>query len=133
MVLATSRELVTQTGHVADSLFEGTGVRALTLIGGANVQNQLRRLREERPQVLIATPGRLAELVFSLQKIKLGNVRRSIPKRQQLSPLYFLRCCHSGARSSDRRGGPATRHRRRAGAGALHSPRCHTDASSGHC
>lgn len=73
--MAPSRELVTQIGHVATSLFKETDYRVLTLIGGANVRNQIKQLRENRPQIIVATPGRLAELVFRLEKIRLGMVR----------------------------------------------------------
>lgn len=75
LVLAPSRELVTQIAHVAASVFRDSDYRVVSLIGGANVRNQIKHLREDRPQIVIATPGRLAELVFRLEKIKLGMVR----------------------------------------------------------
>ena len=78
IVMAPSRELVTQIGAVGDELFKGTGINVLSLIGGANVRNQIKRLREQKPQIIIATPGRLAELVFQLRKLRLGMVRAVI-------------------------------------------------------
>ena len=75
IVLAPSRELVTQIGAVGDELFRGTGINVLSLIGGANVRNQVKRLRDTKPQIIVATPGRLAELVFQLRKLRLGMVR----------------------------------------------------------
>ncbi|KAJ1383139.1 P-loop containing nucleoside triphosphate hydrolase protein, partial [Ochromonadaceae sp. CCMP2298] len=75
IIMAPSRELVTQIGSVAGKLFAGTDYRVVTLIGGANVRNQIKHMREDRPQILVATPGRLAELVFRLEQVKLGNVR----------------------------------------------------------
>ena len=75
LILAPSRELVTQIAHVAESVFRDSGYRVVSLIGGANVRNQIKHLREDRPQIVVATPGRLAELVFRLEKIKLGMVR----------------------------------------------------------
>jgi superfamily II DNA/RNA helicase len=39
------------------------------------VRNQIKRLRDQKPQIIVATPGRLAELVFQLRKLKLGMVR----------------------------------------------------------
>ena len=44
-------------------------------MGGANVKFQVQSLREHRPQILVATPGRLAEIVFGLEKLRLGMVR----------------------------------------------------------
>ena len=64
-----------QIGQVAASLFEGTDYRVQTLIGGANIHHQTIRLRDDRPQILIATPGRLAEIVFKLEKLRLGRVK----------------------------------------------------------
>ena len=46
--------------------------------GGANVRNQIKRLRDQKPQIIVATPGRLAELVFQLRKLRLGMVRAVI-------------------------------------------------------
>ena len=50
----------------------------MPIIGGANVRGQVNRLRDDRPQVVVATPGRLAELVFGLKKLRLGTVRALI-------------------------------------------------------
>ena len=75
IILAPSRELVTQIGLVGESIFKGSGIGILSLIGGANVRNQIKRLRDQKPQIIVATPGRLAELVFQLRKLKLGMVR----------------------------------------------------------
>jgi superfamily II DNA/RNA helicase len=75
VVLAPSRELVLQIHRVAATLFRGTNFRSLPLIGGANIRLQLDQLREQRPHVLIATPGRFAELVFKYEKVHLKGLR----------------------------------------------------------
>jgi superfamily II DNA/RNA helicase len=75
IIFAPSRELVQQISGVARDLFEGTPWRVHALIGGANVQGQVQRLRDERPQIVVATPGRLGEIVFHLEKLRLGGVR----------------------------------------------------------
>ena len=64
-----------QISEVAKSLFTGTPYEVLSVIGGANARHQINTLREERPQIVIATPGRLAEMVFGMEHIHLGNVR----------------------------------------------------------
>ncbi len=51
IVLASSRELVSQIGMVADKLFEGAGIISQTIIGGANVLNQIKKMKSDRPQV----------------------------------------------------------------------------------
>lgn len=51
VVLASSRELVSQIGVVAEQLFKGSGIVTQTLIGGANVQNQIAKMKTDRPHV----------------------------------------------------------------------------------
>lgn len=78
IILAPSRELVTQIALVGDTLFRGTDCRILPIIGGANVRGQINRLRDDRPQIIVATPGRLAELIFGLERLRLGMVKAVI-------------------------------------------------------
>lgn len=75
LILAPSRELVMQIAEVGTALFKDTDFKIEPIIGGANVKGQVQRLRDHRPQILVATPGRLAELVFRLRKLRLGMVR----------------------------------------------------------
>lgn len=78
IILAPSRELVMQIGTVANQLFKNTEIRCETIIGGANVRNQVDRLRDYKPSIVVATPGRLAEIIFRLEKLKLSSVRAVI-------------------------------------------------------
>eukprot|EP01036_Dinobryon_divergens_P027404 gene27404-36176_t len=78
LIIAPSRELVVQIGLVGTKLFAGSKYRIVPLIGGVNVRNQIKQLRDTKPQVLVSTPGRLAELVFKLEKVRLGMVRALI-------------------------------------------------------
>lgn len=75
IIIASSRELVIQISEVAESLFAGTPYEVLNVIGGANARHQIQTLRDDKPQIIIATPGRLAEMVFGMEHIHLGNVR----------------------------------------------------------
>jgi len=72
VIIAPSRELVQQIGIVGNQLFMNSKYRIVSLIGGVNVQNQIKQLRENKPQILVATPGRLAELLFKLEKVLLA-------------------------------------------------------------
>ena len=78
LIFAPSRELVTQIGLVASALFAGTDINVVSIIGGANIKGQINRLRDDKPQIIISTPGRLAEIVFSYEKLRLGQVRAVI-------------------------------------------------------
>ena len=44
---------------MADKLFADTGIRTVSIIGGANVRGQVDRLRQERPQIVVASPGKV--------------------------------------------------------------------------
>jgi superfamily II DNA/RNA helicase len=74
IILAPSRELVLQITKVANQLFDETDLRCLGLIGGANIKTQLKVLREVNPQIVVATPGRLAEILFHFERLSLNHV-----------------------------------------------------------
>jgi superfamily II DNA/RNA helicase len=73
VIVASSRELVMQISDEVQTWSNGSGINGIALIGGANVKRQLEKLKK-KPQVIIATPGRLMELVQS-KKIKMHEVK----------------------------------------------------------
>ena len=74
VVIAPSRELAVQIAAVCSRLLEGSDLRCQALIGGANINRQLENLKKKKPQVLVGTAGRLAELSMARGKLKLkGN------------------------------------------------------------
>lgn len=77
LVLCPSKELALQTQRCCAALLADTALSSLALVGGVNVARQEERLRRERPQVVIATPRRLAELTLGAggRKLKLSAVR----------------------------------------------------------
>ncbi|HKO63388.1 MAG TPA: DEAD/DEAH box helicase [Pyrinomonadaceae bacterium] len=62
LVLAPTRELVTQIHQNYRELNRGKGNRAVVIIGGANARTQIADLRRQA-SVVIATPGRLLDLI----------------------------------------------------------------------
>ena len=62
LVLAPTRELAQQIHQVAHMFGAPAGVGAACLFGGSSKGNQLRDLRA-RPSIVIATPGRLIDLI----------------------------------------------------------------------
>lgn len=62
LVLAPTRELAAQIGESAKAYGRGTGIRHAVVFGGVNKAGQISQLRR-RPQILIATPGRLLDLI----------------------------------------------------------------------
>jgi ATP-dependent RNA helicase RhlE len=68
LVLAPTRELAAQIGESAAAYGRGTGLRHVVIYGGVGQRPQEDALRR-RPDILVATPGRLLDLV------KQGHVR----------------------------------------------------------
>ncbi|PXF47932.1 DEAD-box ATP-dependent RNA helicase CshC [Gracilariopsis chorda] len=62
VIVVPTRELGMQISRECDRLIEGTDIRNLALIGGANPARQIEKLRKQHPHIVVGTPGRLAEL-----------------------------------------------------------------------
>ncbi|AXC51113.1 ATP-dependent helicase [Paracoccus suum] len=62
LILAPTRELATQIAANVDSYAEGTPIRSFRVVGGASINVQIERL-SRGVDVLIATPGRLIDLI----------------------------------------------------------------------
>jgi ATP-dependent RNA helicase RhlE len=60
LILAPTRELALQIAEVIEMLGRSRRVRCAVLIGGVSLESQLRAL-SHRPEVLVATPGRLVD------------------------------------------------------------------------
>ncbi|PYN85875.1 MAG: ATP-dependent helicase [Candidatus Rokuibacteriota bacterium] len=73
LVLAPTRELALQIAATFDMLGGAQGVRTLVLIGGESMGAQLAGL-QKRPDVIVATPGRLADHL-ERRSLRLGTVR----------------------------------------------------------
>ncbi|MFO0734069.1 MAG: DEAD/DEAH box helicase, partial [Nitrospiraceae bacterium] len=64
LILAPTRELAIQIQTTIDKLSQGMQLFATTLVGGADMQAQVRGLRQ-RPDILVATPGRLLDHMWN--------------------------------------------------------------------
>lgn len=73
MIVAPSQELSMQIVNVLRDWTEGTAVTVTQLIGGANMQRQLEKLKK-KPTIVVGTPGRLNELVKS-KKLKMHEIK----------------------------------------------------------
>lgn len=71
LILAPSQELAQQIGAV---LREWSDVKVQVISGGANVKRQLEQLKN-KPEIIVATPGRLNELAGQSKKIKFHQVK----------------------------------------------------------
>ncbi|XP_019407995.1 PREDICTED: ATP-dependent RNA helicase DDX24 isoform X1 [Crocodylus porosus] len=77
LVLAPTRELAVQVKHHIDAAAKFTGIKTAILVGGMAPQKQ-QRVLNRKPEIVIATPGRLWELIKE--------------KHPHLSNLRQLRC-----------------------------------------
>jgi ATP-dependent RNA helicase DeaD len=73
LILAPTHELVMQIAREAESLLAKTGGSVVPIIGGVDPKRQLERLKKH-PSVIVATPGRLLELIEQ-RKVKVHTVK----------------------------------------------------------
>ncbi len=73
VIIAPSQELVMQILQEIQKWTEGSGIRAASFIGGANVKRQLEKLKKH-PHIAVGTPGRMLELIKQ-KKLKMHEVR----------------------------------------------------------
>ncbi|XP_028928137.1 ATP-dependent RNA helicase DDX24 [Ornithorhynchus anatinus] len=74
LVLTPTRELAVQVKHHIDAVARFTGIKTALLVGGMAAQKQ-QRVLNRRPEIVIATPGRLWELIKEKHP-HLSNLRR---------------------------------------------------------
>ncbi|PLR92992.1 DEAD/DEAH box helicase [Bacillus halotolerans] len=74
VILAPSRELVMQIFQVIQDWKTGSELRAVSLIGGANVKKQVEKLKKNHPHIIVGTPGRVFELIQA-KKLKMHEVK----------------------------------------------------------
>ncbi|XP_059229857.1 ATP-dependent RNA helicase DDX24 [Mustela nigripes] len=77
LVLTPTRELAVQVKQHIDAVAKFTGIKTAILVGGMSAQKQQRMLNRQ-PEIVVATPGRLWELIKE--------------KHPHLSNLRQLRC-----------------------------------------
>ncbi len=64
LVVVPGRELASQMVSVARSLVLGTHLVPMLAIGGTTLARNWENIRKRKPQIIIGTPGRLAELII---------------------------------------------------------------------
>lgn len=75
IVIAPGRELASQIVAVARELFQGTGLTAALAIGGTPFGRNFENIRKNKPDFIIGTPGRIAELVVGKADDKGGKLK----------------------------------------------------------
>ncbi len=62
LILAPTHELAMQIYRVLEELVAETNINIDVFIGSANIKRQLEKLKKQKPQVIVGTPGRVLEL-----------------------------------------------------------------------
>lgn len=74
LIIAPSQELAKQISTVAKEWATPLGIKTQLIIGGANFKRQQEAMKD-RPELIIATPGRLLELAQKTKKVKFHTVK----------------------------------------------------------
>ena len=80
LIVAPGRELASQIVTVARELLEGSDFSVMMAIGGTTFSRNLDQIRKRKPDILVGTPGRIAELVVGRPgdrggRLKVGGVQ----------------------------------------------------------
>ena len=99
VVLAPTYELAMQIAKTAQELAQAAElpIRALGLIGGANIQRQIEKLKK-KPQLIVGSAGRLIELAHK-GKLKLQDVNFSTTRTQRTRLTSSSSCAARAATS----------------------------------
>jgi ATP-dependent RNA helicase DeaD len=76
IILAPTRELAVQVAEELNKIGQGKGVHALPIYGGQDINRQIKSLKR-RPQIIVATPGRLMDHMRR-KTIRLQQIRMVI-------------------------------------------------------
>mmetsp|Transcript_11424 Transcript_11424/g.32889 ORF Transcript_11424/g.32889 Transcript_11424/m.32889 type:complete len:841 (-) Transcript_11424:306-2828(-) len=75
LIVAPGRELASQIVSVARDLLQDTGLTVQLAIGGTTFKRSLEQIRKRRPNIIVGTPGRIAELVVGKPGEKTGKLK----------------------------------------------------------
>ncbi|KAL7434126.1 hypothetical protein ACHAXM_004300 [Skeletonema potamos] len=77
IIVAPGRELASQIVAVGQTLFAGTDLTISLAIGGTPFERNVENLRKRKPDIVVGTPGRIAELVLGRPGEKKGKMNIS--------------------------------------------------------
>mmetsp|Transcript_14015 Transcript_14015/g.23012 ORF Transcript_14015/g.23012 Transcript_14015/m.23012 type:complete len:861 (+) Transcript_14015:44-2626(+) len=77
IIVAPGRELASQIVSVGQNLFAGTDLTISLAIGGTPFNRNVENLRKRKPDIVVGTPGRIAELVLGRAGEKKGKMNIS--------------------------------------------------------
>jgi len=75
LIIAPGRELASQIVSVTRELIQDTGLTVQLAIGGTAFPRNLEQIRKRKPNIIVGTPGRIAELVVGKPGEKSGRLK----------------------------------------------------------
>jgi len=63
LIISPTRELAQQTHTTFETLGKGTGFRSMSIYGGVTAKSQIKTLKNIMPEIVVACPGRLLDLM----------------------------------------------------------------------
>ena len=63
LVLAHTRELAFQIAKEFDRFSVNLNFKTMAIIGGENMNDQIEKLKTDKPQIIVGTPGRVLALI----------------------------------------------------------------------
>ncbi len=90
LVLSPTRELAEQTRKAFETFGKAAGIKAISIYGGVSQVAQLRSLKRDLPEVIVACPGRLLDLIGQ-RVISLKNIETLVlDEADQMFDMGFL-------------------------------------------
>lgn len=90
LILAPTRELTVQIAGAIEQYTTGSEIRSQMLVGGANIDRQLEKLRE-KPHIVVGTPGRVHD-ILQRKKMKVHEVKSiTVDEVDQMLEMGFMK------------------------------------------
>ena len=74
LILVPTRELALQCNEMLSKLSKYIDLNFIFLCGGISFENQSNQIKNILPDIIIATPGRLIDMLYNFKNINLANV-----------------------------------------------------------
>ncbi|KAJ1505075.1 Eukaryotic initiation factor 4A-I [Coelomomyces lativittatus] len=74
LILAPTRELASQISKVVMAIGQVLGVTCMSCVGGVRVSEDQRLIEEIRPQIIVATPGRILDLILKRRVLDTSHI-----------------------------------------------------------
>lgn len=93
LVLANTRELAYQISKEFERFSQNLNYKTQTIIGGENINEQIEKLKNDKPNIVVGTPGRVLGLIkkniLDTSSVKVFIIDECDKMLQQLGKNYL--------------------------------------------